>query len=665
MNTYHDSNEGSPENDPEQERACPVLAKVHLRHAPGSGLGSSGHSDCRTSIGHCIRLVENIDQGVLVFDQSNEIVFMNRSACDLLETELSAFNIAKFQSLFPAKELQLFEKHFSSAWTCGHVEKCDCRLQLPSGNPLDLRLKFVPLSSSGGRPEGMQVIIADITFEYKIMQELKQSERMSRALFDGAGDAIFVHGVNGRFTDVNKVACERLGYSRAELLTMTPAEIRADSSDTFFAGLPDRAGRAKGVEEVYLVTKDGTQLPVEVNSRMICLGGKNKMLTIARDIAERVDAYKTSALNRKRFKALYEMAHMNETSIHAFFEFAIRHGIELSESEYGFIVRLEGHGSSVQFHDWISMDRAGISGIIPKPDNLAECGSWVQAITGRTSFYCNNVDQHECLQPFPDGLVDNYLALSIFEAGRVVAVAVVAKRNGDYTGDNLRNLELLFNGMWNVLGRRKSEQQLRQSLREKETLLKEVHHRVKNNMQVICSLLNLQTDYISDPKDLTLIRHSIDRVRSMAYVHEQLYRSDDLTSIDFGQYISGLGLKLFSSYGVANTINFSTRLEAIMLPIEQALPCGLIVSELITNAISHAFPQEYADKPKQVSVELFLEGDLVIISVADNGVGLANGLERSGSLGHVLIDTLVSQIGGTLERKEDKGARFIISFRAR
>jgi len=251
----------------------------------------------------------------------------------------------------------------------------------------------------------------------------------------------------------------------------------------------------------------------------------------------------------------------------------------------------------------------------------------------------------------------------VVEAGAVVVVAVLVNKEDKYDSEGVRNLSLLLEGMWNILCKKESEQRVRNSLREKETLLKEVHHRVKNNMQVICSLLNLQTDYINDPQDLTLIKHSIDRVRSMAYVHEQLYRSDDLSSIDFDRYISGLGRTLVSTYGVAGKVQFTTSLDPVKLPIEQALPCGLIVNELITNAITHAFPESSVDEDNNVSVELALDGDIVSMTVADNGIGFDNGLERSGSLGHVLIDTLTQQIDGTMESFSENGARFNLNFR--
>lgn len=664
MNTIVGFTEVSLEKELELARARVTLLESELKAVSGSEPEKSGCLSCWSGLDHYVRLVENIDQGVLVFDRGFEIVFINNRALELVGRERSAFDV---QGLFGAlgeddrqriREIVLLQRH------AGTVERCECEFNLPSGDSAVLELKFTPLFCCENVYDGVQVIITDVTEDRRVRQALESSEKMYRALFEGAGDAIFVHDIDGNFIDANKYACERLGYSRDELVQMSPADIRVDRTSDSDQG-PTFEVKSKLFEAVRHRARHGEILDVEVNSRIVDINGGKKILTIARDISERVEASRRAILNRERLKALYEMAHMSETSTSAYFEFAIRKGIELSQSEAGFITQLDGHGSEQTFHNWTAMDRFGTSGVLEKPDNLSECGSWRDVVVQRIPYYDNSVDAGCNLLPFAEGCVQSYLVLPILEAGRVIAVAAMINRKGGYEDDNVRNLGLLLDGMWNIICKKKSEQQVRQSLREKETLLKEVHHRVKNNMQVICSLLNLQTDYIKDPQDLKLIRNSIDRVRSMAYVHEQLYRSDDLSSINFEQYISGLGLKLISSYGVADKIHFSTRLERIKLPIEQALPCGLIVNELITNAISHAFPHSGEDKQNTISVELMLEANRVFMTVADNGVGFDGTPERSGSLGHILIDTLVQQIDGSLVSRSDKGARFELSFMLR
>jgi two-component sensor histidine kinase len=210
---------------------------------------------------------------------------------------------------------------------------------------------------------------------------------------------------------------------------------------------------------------------------------------------------------------------------------------------------------------------------------------------------------------------------------------------------------------------RRSSERIRASLAEKEVLLKEVHHRVKNNIQVIASLLKLQSAHIRDPQAVEMFNDSRNRVQSMALVHEKLYRSDDLARIDFGEYVEGLAKLLLRSYrSRANPIALDTQIENMPLGIDVAVPLGLILNELISNSLKYAFPDETAGT---IRVELHHPGaNRHELTVADDGVGLPNRLDvlKTGTLGMQLVRTLVQQIGGTLQVRSDAGTEFRISF---
>ena len=207
-----------------------------------------------------------------------------------------------------------------------------------------------------------------------------------------------------------------------------------------------------------------------------------------------------------------------------------------------------------------------------------------------------------------------------------------------------------------------ADQQLRQSLTEKESLLKEIHHRVKNNLQIVSSLLYLQEDYMQDPKGVEILRESQNRVKSMALIHEQLYGTADLANIDFGRYIQGLATNLFDAYGIDPTrIRLNVRADDIALGIDMAVPCGLIINELVSNALKYAFlPQDTGTIDILIQT---LEAGRIKIEVADNGVGLAEppaNAEKK-SLGLRLVDTLTTQLDGTLAVTTDNGTRFSIT----
>ena len=211
-----------------------------------------------------------------------------------------------------------------------------------------------------------------------------------------------------------------------------------------------------------------------------------------------------------------------------------------------------------------------------------------------------------------------------------------------------------------------SDQQLRQSLLEKELLLKEIHHRVKNNLQIVSSLLYLQEDYMKDPKGVEILRESQNRVKSMALIHEQLYGTADLAKIDFGRYVQGLAANLFDAYGIDPArIRLNVRADDIALGVDMAVPCGLIVNEVVSNAIKHAFLP--CDNGTIDIIIRRLDTGLMEIVVADDGIGLAQppaDAEKK-SLGLRLVDTLTTQLDGTLSIKTENGTRFSITLNAR
>jgi PAS domain S-box-containing protein len=212
-----------------------------------------------------------------------------------------------------------------------------------------------------------------------------------------------------------------------------------------------------------------------------------------------------------------------------------------------------------------------------------------------------------------------------------------------------------------VTERRRTEEKIRASLAEKVLMLKEIHHRVKNNLQVISSLLSLQSGSIKDPRDLALFKESEDRIRSMALIHEKLYQSSDFSRVDFRQYLESLVGYLFRSYRVAD-VRYEMEIDDIHLGINAAIPCGLVLNELLTNALKHAFPH---GRGGVILLRLSrLEGDRARLTVRDDGIGLPEGFdpEKSQSLGMHLTRILAQQLDGTLRHRNEGGAVFEMEF---
>jgi PAS domain S-box-containing protein len=216
--------------------------------------------------------------------------------------------------------------------------------------------------------------------------------------------------------------------------------------------------------------------------------------------------------------------------------------------------------------------------------------------------------------------------------------------------------------MRDVTQRTQAEERLKASLREKDVLLEEVHHRVKNNLQVISSLLGLQARAIADPDTRKKFEESQHRIQSMALLHEHLYQSDDLARIDFAEYVKRLAEQLFSVYGTGKRIRLVTELEPLHFNLDTAVPCGLIVNELLSNALKYGFPMG-----RSGMVRLVLEHRTpatVSLLVEDDGAGLPADFDwrNSSSLGLRLVRTLAEQLGGRMELHGSAGTAFAILF---
>lgn len=223
--------------------------------------------------------------------------------------------------------------------------------------------------------------------------------------------------------------------------------------------------------------------------------------------------------------------------------------------------------------------------------------------------------------------------------------------------------EEILGMMMDITDRKKATEKTKAALKEKEVLLQELHHRVKNNMQVISGLIELQSQQLKDKSSREIFNETRDRVSSMALIHENLYKASDLGNINFMEYIKTLTKHLFYSYNVdSGVVQLKTDVKNVFLDVQVGIPCGLIINELVSNTFKHAFPE---GKRGEVCVSLFpeSEGQYTLI-VKDNGIGFPKKMDfrNTKSLGMQLVTMLVDQLEGTIELKRDEGTEFVISF---
>jgi len=223
---------------------------------------------------------------------------------------------------------------------------------------------------------------------------------------------------------------------------------------------------------------------------------------------------------------------------------------------------------------------------------------------------------------------------------------------------------LVSSAVRDITERKEADQKLRASLQEKETLLREIHHRVKNNLAVVSSLFSLESSYTTDEHTLQLLQEAQDRVGSMALVHESLYQSGNLAAVNFGEYTHTLLDSLFHTYSPPRRqVRCRTEIEEVLLSVDVAIPCGLILHELITNGLKHAFP---ADRAGEIYVGLHREEeDQCVLRVADSGVGIPPELDVQNvrSLGLRIVRALTGQLNGEFQiRRADPGTEARLSF---
>lgn len=259
-----------------------------------------------------------------------------------------------------------------------------------------------------------------------------------------------------------------------------------------------------------------------------------------------------------------------------------------------------------------------------------------------------------------------------FQGKQVEFISERTQRNGTkiirqmllYPIKDIDNKVIEVSGIgFDITENKRNEEKITQSLKEKDILLKEVHHRVKNNMQVISSILNLQSSYVKDSYALNLLKECQNRIKSMAFIHESLYQTKNFESVNFSEYVTTLSKNLVHTYSInTKKIKLILTLDNLFLSLDASIPCGLIINEIISNSLKYAFPD---NRDGIIFVTLRVIKNQVKIEIGDSGVGIPESVDikHTQTLGLQLVDTLVEQLNGTLKLKRNNGTTFIIEFK--
>jgi PAS domain S-box-containing protein len=474
----------------------------------------------------------------------------------------------------------------------------------------------------------MKKIIAQKT------KALQESEKNYRQIFNSTSEAIIIHdGVGGVIRDVNETALEMYGYSsKEELLAANISGLSANI--TPYTKQEAQEFLNKSVKEgPQLLTwlakkKSGETFWVEVTLRQSEHGQKGQVLAVVRDISARKQAEAALRESEQRYRSLFDSS---------------PDGLLLTAPD-GRIFSANSRLCSMLGRTEASIKEIGRDGIVDISDPRL-----VRALEERQQ----------------TGKFNNVELTCVRHDGGKFSVEVSSTVFRDKEG-NLRTSMIVHD----LTSRKRIEEKLRASLAEKDILLREVHHRVKNNLAAIIGLFDLQRRAIQDPQEQTVLAELSSRVRAMSLVHEKLYRSDSLAKIDFQEYIQALISHLRTSFGSPGIL-CEVVAHGVEMPLDLAVPCGMIINELITNALKYAFPKERAgsaDSVDHILVALRHELDTFTLSVADNGMGFPSGvdLHTAPTLGLSLVRMLGQhQLGGRYEIDLTGGTRVTLTFSPR
>ena len=465
-------------------------------------------------------------------------------------------------------------------------------------------------------------------------EKLRESRESYEALFNNSHLGIYRTTPDGRFLMANPALVRMLGYSSVEELTaQNVAEVgcQAGYPREEFKKRIDAEGELHGWEAVWK-RRDGSRVYVRENARAVkdASGGTRFYEGTVEDITERVISEQTLRRDGDLLNRIMETSPAGILMVNR--QGLISYANPRAESILG-LGRSELLNSPFGDPSWSITDAAG------------------NAVSGdRLPFHKVMGDG----QP----LYDTRYAIRPPGKGKVhlsVNAAPLFDRSG--------KPEAVVFALEDVTSEVRSEDRLRASLKEKEVLLREIHHRVKNNLQIISSLLNLGSRGLREGAEMDALLECRNRIKSMSLLHETLYRSRDLTRIEFYNYVRKLVTELFQSYGVkADEVALRMEVEDVDMGIDAAIPAGMLINELVSNSLKHAFP---AGRKGEIRVQVSANEDGVVTIVAgDNGIGLPRWLDfrQSESLGMQLVTTLTEQLGGTIDLNRSKGTEFTVRF---
>lgn len=528
------------------------------------------------------------------------------------------------------------------------------------GHEVTIETNGVPIFGADGKLCGYRGIGRDISERKRAEEALRDKTDELDRYFTQALDLLCIADTDGYFRRLNKEWVSALGYSISELEGSRFLDyVHPEDLNATLGAITQLGDQEEVLNFVNRYrAKDGSYRWIEWRS----FPAGKLIYAVARDITERkrTENVMSARMRLLQFAATHTMDELLEATLDE--------AEALTESLIGFYVFLLADQKTLSLQNWSTRTKREFCKAEGKGlhYDISDAGVWVDCIHQRRPVIHNDyasIPHRKGLPPGHAPLIRE-LVVPVFRGENIVAILAVGNKTTDYTSRDVETVSLLADLAWSIVEKKRADEKVLSSLEEKTVLLKEVHHRVKNNMQIICSLFDLQSDSIMDEKTRDIFLDSQNRIRSMALVHEKLYQSESFAFINFEEYIDSLTQYLFNTLVKdPDLITLNVDAGDLSLEIDQAIPCGLIINELVSNSLKHAFPDE---RGGEITVRCHAKEDgLITLTVSDNGVGLSPDLDvgTTDTLGLQLMTMLVKQLQGHIELERDKGTAFTIQFR--
>ncbi len=502
------------------------------------------------------------------------------------------------------------------------------------GSIMTAELSFRAVRDENSRIIYLEGFVKDITEQIQAENDLKESESRYKLISEHTGDVIWIMNIEtSKFTYVSPSVYNLLGYTSEEILNKQIKDVITQEDYEFISN--NMSIRIKGflsgndnfqvmTHFIDQIDKEGNIVPTEVVTTLIInkKGQIKEVLGVSRDISKRRTIEESLIESEEKYRTLFE-----------------------SNPDYTLLLDIDGKIVDV---NQASINVIGLSKDEFIGKQISDLDVILEEDLNTIEKLPEILDGHP-IKPFEVRLIDKDGKL------RWINVQVTT------TEKNGKTFFILIIAI-DITKSKQFEIKLTNSIREKEVLLQEIHHRVKNNMQIISSLLNIQTRYVDDTESVNVLKESQNRVKSMAMIHEKLYNSRSFNKIYLVDYIESLVWDLFYSYSIKKgTIKPVLDIDDIKLNIETSVPCGLIITELVSNSLKYAFPDGLQGELK---VSLKIKDDYYELNISDNGIGFPDNIDfkNTESLGLQLVNSLTDQIDGEIELDSTNGTEFKIRF---